>query len=178
MMSLAAFLLLAVSRVALLDEVVRIPASKYGLVDVMMRQQAATIDCEFQVQRGGEGVRLALMTRANARRLLAGRTYQALSTTTFLKSGRFRFPVDEPGEYVLVLDNQVEGRKPADVALKVSLIFGEGSGAGVQELSPQRRYVVIAVSLLVFLAITAVTAAKLRRALLHRRTDEPPLPFG
>ena len=51
-----ALLLLAAGRVGMIDEVVRVPAGEWRALDLVLKQQAAVIECRFSVLRGGSPV--------------------------------------------------------------------------------------------------------------------------
>ena len=140
------FLLLS-SRVLLFDDVYTIPRGDWRFVEIGLRQRAAVVDCDFRVVSGGSGVRVALG------RFRQGRNHDILATTNFEKSGRLRFRVPGPGQYALVVDNGLEGRGEARVALRVFIDFSGRRPQEVVTLSPARRWFVIVISLAVFGAI-------------------------
>jgi hypothetical protein len=141
MILLALMLAAAPARVVLVDELVRVPAAQSRAIDVLLKQRGAVVECRYAVERGGSGVRVALLTRADAERPLASTPYQ--------RSGSFRHPVTTPGEYRLVIDNRLEGRGPALVRVELSAVFGDPM-LQMRELDPGRRARVIVVSLGLF----------------------------
>jgi hypothetical protein len=175
-MILAVLLLAAAtSRVLLMDEIVEVPPSGLRAVDVSLRQRPAVVECSFTVLSRTSGVRVALMTAAEARRFQHGRAHEVLRATPFQRSGSFRQPVSERGDYRIVIDNRMEGRGPARVQLHVSLVFGDGSVAAPQTLSMGRRFLVVCLSLLFFVGVTVWVGRRVRLA-IERRNRGAPLP--
>jgi hypothetical protein len=162
-MMLALVLALAVLPRALpvLDETVTVPAADWKAFGIPLRQQPARIDCGFEVESGGSGVRLILMERPEFERMSAGQGYHALAATAYQRSGAFVYRA-LPGDYVIVADNRMEGRGPAEVHLQVTLVF-EGVGLP-RTLSPQRRAVVVGLSVLFFGAVALLAGGRLWRA--------------
>ena len=73
-------------------------------------------------------------------RLEAGQGYHTLAATAYQRSGGLAYWA-EAGDYVVAVDNRLEGRGPADVRLRVWLVF-ESPAAPPRTLSPERRAVV------------------------------------
>ena len=163
-MMLALILALAAAPRALpiLDETVTVPAAAWKAFEVSVPQQPARIACAFEVEGGGSGVRLLLIDRAGFERMSAGEGYRALAATAYQRSGGFAYRAP-PGDYVIVADNRMEGRGPAEVRLQVELVF-EGGGALPRTLSPQRRAVVVGLSVLFFGVVALVAGGRLWRA--------------
>lgn len=164
MILLALLLSAAANRIALLDEVVTVPAAQWRALDLHLKQQGATLDCAYKV-RSGSGVRLALMSVEDARRFEQGRSHRPLASTPFQRAGRFQAAIPIPGEYRLVLDNRLEGRGPAVLEVRAELTFGEA--LGVRTLSPARRAAVVAASAL-FLAVVGAYSWRRLRGWLKR----------
>jgi hypothetical protein len=152
-MILALLLAVAASpgHLVLLDETVKVPAADWRAFRIPLRQQPARIECGFSVLEGGSGVRVALL-----------QGHHTLAATAYQRSGGFAYAA-APGEYVIVLDNRMEGRGPAEVRLRVSLAF-DGAPAGPRTLSPKRRAVVVGLSVLLFAAILVFAGGRLGRA--------------
>ncbi len=162
----------APDRFVLMDETVEVPPAAWRAFDLELRQRPAMVDCSFSVVSGGSGVRVALMRREEVERLRAGEGHHVLVATGYERSQRFRFPVPA-GEYSLVVDNRLEGRGPAEVRLRIDLLFA-GSQLEPQVLSPARKAVVVAASILFFLVVAFFAGRKLRRAVSERRGESPP----
>lgn len=164
-MILALLVLLAPpERVVLLDEVIRVPASQWQVVDFALKQRPATIECRFHVEHGPSGVRVALLERRESSRFRARQPHRTILSTSFQRTGGFRHSVGT-GDYSLVIDNRLEGRGPAEVRLEIALSFGRPGQPPVGELSSGRRAIVILLSLLFFSAVVFYAVRRLRRAL-------------
>jgi hypothetical protein len=144
--------------VVLTSGLVSVPASHWATIDLPIRQPNTTLDISFQVTHGSR-VQVLVLDREQARRFHRGRSIDPLLTTGFQNSGRLRYRIAEKGEYVLLLDNRIEGRGPTLVDLRI-----ETSPAGrvdVRELPPERRRVVVTLSLLFFGATVFFSARQL-----------------
>lgn len=150
----------------LTEDTYEVPAAEWRSFDLELKQRPATIDCRFAVRAGGSGVRVALMRRVELERLRAGQGHHVLAATSFEQGGTLKAAVP-PGEYSLVLDNRLEGRGPAQVWMRTSLLFAPGPPEA-RVLSMTRRAVVIASSLLFFLSVVLFTGRRLQRALANR----------
>jgi hypothetical protein len=146
----------------ILDETVTIPAADWKAFGIPLRQRAARIECGFTVESGGSGVRLLLIERADFERMSAGQGYRPLAATEYERSGGFAYGAP-PGDYVIVADNRMEGRGPAQVHLQVALVFDGGVGPP-RTLPPGRRAVVVGLSVLFFGAVALVAGGRLWRA--------------
>ncbi len=146
-----------------IDEVIEVPAGEWRDVVFALRRQSAVFECRFDVVSGRSGVRLALLPASELDRMRANQRHRVLVTTGFDREGSFRVPV-EAGEYALVIDNRLDQRQPARVHFAVAIEFAPPAGQP-RELTPARRFTVIAVSLAIFLATLAYALPKLRRRL-------------
>src|SRR5881628_3789373 len=111
------FALLAI----LMDSTVSVPKSHWLGVKTQVPLAGTTVDCTIQVEHDSAKVDAILMTREDAERFNRGRSYHPLYQTGFQNSARFRYTVEQPGEYILMLDNRLEGRHETKVAVKVDL---------------------------------------------------------
>jgi hypothetical protein len=145
-----------------LDETVTVPAADWKAFPIPVPLRPARIDCGFEVEGGGSGVRLLLIERADFERMSAGQGYHALAATAYQRSGGFAYRAP-PGDYVIVADNRMEGRGPVEVRLQVELVF-EAGGALPRTLSPERRAVVVGLSVLFFGAVALFAGGRLWRA--------------
>jgi len=148
----------ASTRVELVNEVYSIPAADWKYLDVDLRQQPVSVDCEFQALAEDARVRVGLIRRENLRGLRRGRE-RFLHATELASRGSFHYTVREPGEYAVVVDNRSDQR-PRSVQLRVSLDFA----LDVRYLSRQRQLAVILISFAVFFGIVTYSARKLLRA--------------
>ena len=163
MILLALMLLATPARVDLVDGLVRVPASRWSVIDVLLKQRGAVVECRYSVERGGSGVRVALMSVTDAERFQAGRSHRPLVSLPYERAGFFRHPVTKPGEYRLVIDNRMEGRGPALVHVQLAAIFGDPM-LEVRELPAGKRATVVIVSLGLFAAVALWAAWRIRRA--------------
>jgi len=163
MILLALMLLATPARVDLVDDLVRVPASRWSVIDVLLKQRGAVVECRYSVERGRSGVRVALMSVADAERFQAGRSHRPLVSLPYERTGFFRHPVTKPGEYRLVIDNRMEGRGPALVRVQLTAVFGDPM-LEVRELPAGRRATVVIVSLGLFAAVALWAAGRIRRA--------------
>ncbi len=163
-MILALLLALAAAPRALplLDETVTVAAAKWRAYGIPLRQQPARLECGFTVVSGGSGVRVLLLERAEFAKMSAGQAHRELAATAYQRSGGFTCWAP-PGDYVMLVDNRMEGRGPAAVRLQVALVFDSGEPAP-RTLSPERRAVVVGLSLLFFAAVALLAGSGLRRA--------------
>jgi hypothetical protein len=158
--------------VSLMEDTVEVPAAGWRTFDLEFRQRPAILDCRFSVHSEGAGVRVALVRRGDLDRLRDGRGHRILAATGFEREGRLRAALP-PGDYSLLVDNRLEGRGPAEVWVKATVVFPPGAPEA-RVLSPERRAVVVATSLLLFLLVVLFAGRKLRRAMAHR--PPPPQP--
>ncbi len=166
----------APNRLVVMDETVEVPAAEWRAFDLDLRQQPAWIDCRFSVRSTGSGVRVALLRRADVERMRDGQPHRILGTTDFQRAGLLRQAVPA-GDYSLVVDNRLEGRGPAEVYLQVGLLF-VGPGPKPHVLSPARKAVVVALSILFFVAVAGFAGWKLLRAASQNRGAPPPAFWG
>ncbi|MCX6623136.1 MAG: hypothetical protein NTY38_19125 [Acidobacteria bacterium] len=161
-------LLLASTQVAIIDDVVRVPPSEWRMLDVLLRQQAATVQLSYKVAQGRSGVRVALMERSEVDRMRSGKSFRTVAGTSYNSSFTFRATVPRPGDYAILVDNRMEGRDTAEVHLQVSLLFTQSGAVGafpVRRVPPGKRAVIILISLAFFTAVCGYAWLKLGPAL-------------
>lgn len=146
--------------VILTNGLVSVPPAQWQAVEIRVPQNGTTIDVDYEVRQGSR-VQMLVLDRRQADRFHRGRSFESLVRTGFEKEGRLRYRVADAGEYVLMIDNRIEDRTASLVQLKVELI-GPYSAEG-RELSPQRRTVVVSLSLLFFGAVVAFSAWRFLR---------------
>jgi hypothetical protein len=161
---LTLLLLLAATRVELVDEVFTIPPSEWRYVEVQLKQTPVTVHCTFQVEAKGKQVRVALLRQADLERLRADQAHGFLAASALAPAGRLSHRLETPGEYAVVVDNRAL-QSAEQVHLRVSLDFAEAPVLGVRTLSPERRLTVILISFAVFFGIVAWSGKKLLRAM-------------
>ena len=146
----------------LTDEVFQIPAKEWRYVDVAVKQVPVTVDCAFHVISGAGAVRAELVNSVGLDDWKQGHRDTAGSGAATGQASFSRL-ITVPDDYAVVVENS--GRSPASVRLHVWL---DASGRGLPQaryLSPQKRFVVIAISATVFLAIVSYSAKKLLTAM-------------
>jgi hypothetical protein len=160
---LTLLLLLAGSRVELVDEVYTIPPAKWRFVPVELKQMPAAAYCSFQVLGSDAQVRVALLSQEDLRRLNADQPHGFLAASQPASVGNLNYPLRRAGEYAVVVDNRgLEA--PVRVHLRIWLDFSQRDVQGVGTLSPERRLAVILISFAVFFAIVTWSARKLLAA--------------
>jgi hypothetical protein len=153
------------SRVVLFDEIVKIPRSQWRGLTVNLQQRPATVEVEHLVVSGGSGVRVVLMSRHDVERFRQGRSHRVLAATRYLREATLRHLITRPGEYMVLLDNRIEGRGGAMVQLKVTLAYSpQHASFEPGTLSPGRRRTVVVVSLVGFAVIGCWSGWKLWNA--------------
>jgi hypothetical protein len=153
-------LLVSPASVDLVDEIYRIPANEWRYVEVSLKQQPALLSAEVEARVGSREVRAALLRREDLNRLQNDHPYGVLASTPPGALGRFRYYVQDPGEYAVVVDNR-DSDAPATVRLRVWLDFAGPPGPDAERLSPQRQLTVILVSFVVFFGIVTWSARRL-----------------
>ncbi len=143
--------------VVVANGLVTVPPQEWKPIDVIVSQANSTLECTYKMQESGTAVQVLLMERAEAGRFQQGRRFTAMESMPHGRDGHFRTSVEKPGEYVLILDNRLESRRAARVNVKVDVTAP--SQVLVRTLSPERKRAVIAISLLVFGATVAGSAA-------------------
>lgn len=162
MLPLACFLLLAASRVQLVDQVDQIPAKEWRYIPIGLTQKPAFVTARYDVIDGPQAVRLALLRSEDLDKLREGSPHSVIEVTAEGSGGVLSHPVREPGEYVLVIDNQ--GRAAASVRTRIWLDFAR-RGPAVTQLSPRRQLTVIVISFAVFFGIVSFSARRLLKLL-------------
>lgn len=151
-------MLFAPASQTLTDEVFQIPAKEWRYVDVAVKQVPATVRCEFRVISGAAAVRIELLNAEGLDDWKQGHR-ETKGSGASGTAAAFSRVVRVPDDYAVVIENS--GREPASVRLRVLL---DSSGSGLPRpmyLSPERRFVVIAISTTVFLVIVSYSAKKL-----------------
>lgn len=140
--------------VTLMDDVLEAPPGGWRAIAIALRQRPAAIDCQYQMRRGPP-VRLWLLDRRDLPGFETGRGVRPLAMTGYTRAGGLRHNAGL-GDFVLIVDNRLNARAAAEVYLRVLLDF---SAVQVRELTPERRAVVVSLSLL-FFAATVYWAAR------------------
>ena len=159
--------------VDLVDDVYPIPAGKWRYIPVVLRQRTALVSASFDTGANSRQVRMALMRREDLERLREDKPNGVLAAAGPSDSGRLRYAVRVPGEYVVVVDNRADP-EPILAHLRVSLDFGAGAVPEVTQLSPLRQALVIGISFSVFFAIAGYSARRLLRGINPQTPPGPP----
>ena len=165
MISFALILLAAATPLEFMNEVVPVPAGESRSFGLLLKQQPAMVAADFEVESGPAQVRLALLRREDLPGFVQGFPAGAIAATPSADSGRIRYRVRMPGDYVLVIENRGSDTRPAQVRLRVALDFQMRSGPAVTRLSPGRQLAVILISFAVFFAIVSYSARRLLRGI-------------
>lgn len=139
----------------LTNGVLSVPPSKWLPVDLGQLDPGTKIEIEFEV-RSGSRVQAHVVTKGDAERFHRGRSMTPLCSSGFERASRLRCRVFESAHYVLIADNRIEGRIPASVHLRVDL--QAPPTVVVRELPPERRRLVVALSLGFFGAVLVFSA--------------------
>jgi hypothetical protein len=158
---LALILLLAASRVQLVDEVYQIPANEWRYIDLGLKQRPAVVSAHFDTEGDGARVRLTLLRAEDLEKFRGGLPHGNIDSTTAAPRGTLSYDVPAPGDYALVIDN--DAPSPVVVQLNVWLDFAR-HGPAMTQLSPRRQLTVVLISFAAFFAIVSFSARRLLRA--------------
>ncbi len=145
----------------LTDGVVSVPASHWSAIDVPVTQSGTVIEASFSVPSGDTAVEAILVTRKDADRFNAGRSYQPLCRSGYQTEGKLRCEAEQKGDYVLLIDNRIEGRKPAEVSVKISM--REPASIIAVTIPARKRAIIIALGMLFFVAVVMYSARQFMR---------------
>lgn len=143
---------------AFLLSVVQVPPSQWTAVPLNVPQNRTTVHASYTVENGATSIQAIVVTRRDAERFHVGRSIRPLFMSGFQKSNRFRVYVPDAGDYVLLLDNRLEGRFAAKVDVRIEMTHPED--VHVSTVSPERRRATVALSLLFFGAVVVFTATR------------------
>lgn len=158
----------------LTDEVLTIPPSQWRSIEVGLRQRPAVVECQYETAGEHPGVRAILLSEGDAKRLKGGRAHSVLASTAYQPKGRFRVAVTQLGDYLIVLDNRLEGHRPARVRLKVMLDFMTAKAAPARYPARSRQWLSIGLGFGIFFGVLIFAGWRLNRAFAARKI--PPLP--
>ncbi len=157
-------MLLAASRVELVDEVYRIPAQDWRFPDavISLKQQPALITARYDTDPPAAGIRVALLRREDLQKRIDGVPHGIVDSTPEGPRGELHYAAAAPGEYVVVIDNVA--RTVATVHIRVALDFAR-AGPAVTELPPARQMTIVVLSFAVFFGIVSFSAHRLLRGI-------------
>jgi hypothetical protein len=140
---------------------IKVPASHWTAVALEIPKNSTTLHLSYKVENGASGIQAIVLSRAEAERFNRGRSIRPIFMSGFGKSGQHRVLVPDAGNYVLLLDNRLEGRFPTEVSLEFDL--SNATDVRVRTVPPERRRATVALSLLFFGAVVVFTAVKFLR---------------
>ena len=145
----------------LTNGVVSVPASRWSAIDVPVPHAGTVVEVTFSVPSGYTAVEAVLVTRKDADRFNGGRSYHPLCRSGYQTEGKLRCEAEQKADYVLLLDNRIEGRKSAEVSVKIDL--REPASIIAVTLPAQNRAIIIALGLLFFVAVVMYSARQFMR---------------
>lgn len=165
-MRLAATLILAALSAAaapqttvVFDDNVIVGPARFRTLDLSLPEEPARVLCSFEVIAGGSGVRAVLLKKEDAERWLRGEAHQVEASTPFLRRGAFSHKPADPDHYLIVLDNRLEARSPAEVHLLVRTVQGDGPAGAVSFANPRKGQLLVWSSFALF-AVLAIYSAR------------------
>jgi hypothetical protein len=142
--------------VVLFNGPVVVPKSHWTSIPFTVAEHGSRLDVSYEVITGGATLQAVLMSRGEAGRFERGFGYRDLHSTGAGRQERFHEYISDAGQYVLLLDNRVEGR--FDVTVNVTMQLQTPSSITVRTVSPERRRLIVTLSLLFFGAVLVVSA--------------------
>jgi hypothetical protein len=158
-----ALLGLITSAAPLLEETIVVEPGAWRSLALALRQRPAVVECSYQVVRG-PAVRVWLLEIRELERFRRGRSVRPLAVSPHHKQGSLREALGI-GQFALVVDNRLNARENVEVTLRVTLNFDAWEA---RELPPERRALVVALSLLFFVAVVWWVARRLGPKLASR----------
>ncbi|MCZ2152209.1 MAG: hypothetical protein LC126_31080 [Bryobacterales bacterium] len=134
------------------ERIVRVPAADFEALPLAVKNRPATVELEYEMRKGGAGVRIAVMPESEVSRFRAGRDPEEIASSSFEKSGRLKCYVATPGDYVVVVDNRLEPKAQATVDVR-GVVTYDSEPKEARYLPRGRRVVVITLSLGFFFAV-------------------------
>jgi hypothetical protein len=150
---------LALLSVVLEGDIV-VPQSHWRAVDVKVAHAGTLVKTVLRAPENSTRMQAYLVTRRNADRFAQGGALRPLATTSFERDGTLYMIAEHAGDYILLLDNRMEGRRATQVHLKVELLPPVET---VRTVPPERRRAVELASVLFFLGVVAYSARQLMK---------------
>jgi hypothetical protein len=138
---------------------ISVPPSHWKVIDIPIEHPGVDIRCTFEVAGSSSRIQAQIVTERNAERFSHGQSFSALASTGFEHDGSLRYFAEEPGKYLLLLDNPIEARHAAEVALKIELARQDRVPA--RTLPERQRHLILLFSVLFFLGVVAFSARKM-----------------
>jgi hypothetical protein len=153
--------------VTVFDDNVVVGPSRFRTLDLSLPEEPARVVCSFEVLNGGSGVRAVLLKQEDAERWLRGEAHQVEASTPFLRRGAFSHKPRDPDHYLIVLDNRIEARSPAEVRLLVRLVYGNSPSGRISTADPRKGQLLVWSSFGLF-TLLAIYSGRL----IHRRLNQ------
>ena len=154
-------LLVVAMLTTMVNGVVTTPKSHWKSVPLEAYQPNTSIDVSFEIPQHVSRIQVSVVTLADAQRFQQGRSYRPICMSAYERSARMRCTLADAGPYAVLIDNRLDTRFDAAVKLKVEQI--SPSVVAARTLPPQRRLIVITVSILFFLGVVMYSARQLMR---------------
>jgi hypothetical protein len=168
MVLLALLLVASASRITVVDEVFSLAPGEVKTVNLSLHQHPAVVDAAFKVTSGDSVVSLGLRGPDGSDGAASRRFLRVMHEQS---AGALRYPARTLGDYQVLVENPRNHKRPATVALQVSLAFGEAGTLRPEMLSPQRRRAVVGLSLLFFAVVAWWSGRRLLAAIEKRKRD-------
>jgi hypothetical protein len=128
-----------------------------------LRQTPAVVSASYSVESGPDRVRLALVSKEEYERVDNSPSQLSeealLAATPRGKSGTFTHQVFKKGDYLIMVDNRADKQNTANVQVRVAWHYPK-----VSQLSPERRFTVVALSFFTFFTVVTYSTRRLLRA--------------
>ncbi|MBI3666105.1 MAG: hypothetical protein HY236_07750 [Acidobacteria bacterium] len=145
--------------------------------EIPSKQPEARLEVQFEVQgpRGSRGIRVAVLSERELQNFREKQPHHEIISTAYRQEGILRTRLGEAGGYAVIVDNRLEARRKSRVRLEAVLTTGpDPETLPVTYASPEKRLIVVSVSLAGFLIIVALSGQALWRA--TRRPPSIPRP--
>jgi hypothetical protein len=147
------------------DDNVIVGPARFRTLDLSLPEEPARVLCSFEVLAGGSGVRAVLLRKEDAERWLRGEAHHVEASTPFLRRGAFSHKPADPDHYLIVLDNRLEARSPAEVHLLVRTIQGDAPAASVSYPDPRKGQLLLWSSFALFAVLAVYSARQIHQRL-------------
>lgn len=172
-MMILALLLAAAPPIAVIDRTLRVPGAEVRSLRVSIRNKPATLDVQFKVHSGNANVRLVVVAAADENRYGMGRPVDEIAASPFEHEGKLKFRLPTPGDYVLIVDNRPSLKTAALVSIHGTMAY-DSIPLEAKYLSPMRRLIVIASSLVFFFGVVWFAGRRLWAATIGQKNSGPP----
>ncbi len=156
-------------RLTVVEETLRLAPGEARGVNLVLRQRPAVVDIRFRTTDGDAVVSVGLRAPEGAEGASPGNFVRVVREQA---SASIRYPARLLGDYQVVVENPHRSRRTATVELRVELGFEEAGTLRPETLPPERRRLVVALSLLFVLVVVLWTGRRLLEAIARRRRDE------